>query len=134
MTRAANRRRGTPRRRPARADPARGAVTAEIATALPALVMVVIGAVWVVSVGLTQLRCADAAREAARAAARGDEPAVVSSVAEAAAPDGAVVQVRVERDIVTVEVAARVPPPLPFGDHVPAPTVRASAVAVKEAL
>jgi hypothetical protein len=41
--------------------------------------------------------------------------------------------VRVEGDIITVEVAARVPPPLPFGDHVPAPTVRASAVAVKEA-
>lgn len=133
MTTAANRRRGTPRRRRVRGDRARGAVTAEIATALPALVVVVIGAVWVVSVGLTQLRCADAAREAARAAARGDDPAVVSSVAEATAPDGAAVQVRVEGDIVTVEVAARVPPPLPFGDHVAAPTVRASAVAVKEA-
>jgi len=133
VTTAVNRRRGTPRRRRARGDPARGAVTAEIATALPALVVVVIGAVWVVSVGLTQLRCADAAREAARAAARGDEPAVVSSVAEAAAPDGAAVQVQVEGDIVTVEVTARVPPPLPFRDHVPAPTVRASAVAVMEA-
>jgi hypothetical protein len=40
--------------------------------------------------------------------------------------------VRVEGDIVTVEVVAGVPPPLPFGDQVPAPTVRASAVAVME--
>ncbi|MGH8825882.1 MAG: TadE family type IV pilus minor pilin [Jiangellaceae bacterium] len=133
MTTATMRRRGAPRRRRARDDPTRGAVTAEIATALPALVVVVIGAVWVVSVGLAQLRCADAAREAARAAARGDDPAVVSSVAEAAAPDGAVVRVRVEGELVTVEVVARIPLPLPFGDRVPAPTVRASAAAVTEA-
>ncbi|HEU0213938.1 MAG TPA: TadE family type IV pilus minor pilin [Jiangellaceae bacterium] len=133
MTTAVKRRRGTPRRHPARGDPAGGAVTAEIATALPALVVVVIGALWVVSVGLAQLRCADAAREAARAAARGDEPAVVSSLARAVAPDGAAVRVHVKGDVVTVEVTARVPPPLPFGDQLVSPTVRASAAAITEA-
>jgi len=127
-----SRRRGHPRRRPARGDPTRGAVTAEIAVALPALVVVVIGAVWVVSIALAQLRCADAAREAARAAARGDEPSAVTDVAEAVAPDGARVRVRVEGDLVTVEVTARVPVPVPFGDRVPAPTVRATAAAVLE--
>ncbi len=132
MTTPTTRRRGAPRRRRVRGDPERGVVTAEIATALPALVVVVIGAVWVVAVGLAQLRCADAAREAARAAARGDAPAVVSSVAEATAPDGATVRVHVEDELVTVEVSTRVPVPLPFGDRVPAPTVRASAAAVTE--
>lgn len=132
MTTPTTRRRGAPRRRRVRGDPERGVVTAEIATALPALVVVVIGAVWVVAVGLAQLRCADAAREAARAAARGDAPAVVSSVADAAAPDGATVRVHVEDELVTVEVSTPVPVPLPFGDRVPAPTVRASAAAVTE--
>jgi len=132
VTTPTTRRRGAPRRRRVRGDPERGVVTAEIATALPALVVVVIGAVWVVAVGLAQLRCADAAREAARAAARGDAPAVVSSVAEAAAPDGATVRVHVEDELVTVEVSTPVPVPLPFGDRVPAPTVRASAAAVTE--
>jgi hypothetical protein len=133
VTTATTRRRVAPRRRRARDDPGRGAVTAEIATALPALVVVVIGAVWVVSVGLAQLRCGDAAREAARAAARGDEPEVVSSVAETTAPDGATVRVRVDGSFVTVEVTAKVPLPLPFGDQLPAPTVGASAAAVREA-
>lgn len=133
MTGATSRRRRNLRRRPVRGDPTRGAVTAEIAAALPALVFVVAAAVWVVAIALAQLRCADAAREAARAAARGDSPAVVSELAEAAGPDGATVRVRVEGDLVTVEVSAKVPVPVPFGERVPAPTVRASAAAVREA-
>lgn len=131
MTGAGTRRRDGARRRPPR-DPARGAVTAEIAAALPALVVVVIGAVWVVSIALAQMRCADAAREAARAAARGEDPAVVADVAGEVAPDGARVRVDVESDLVTVEVSARIPVPLPFADGVPTPTVRATAAAVKE--
>ncbi|MGH8775896.1 MAG: TadE family type IV pilus minor pilin, partial [Jiangellaceae bacterium] len=100
--------------------------------ALPALVLVVVAAVWVVSIALAQLRCADAAREAARAAARGESQAEVTQLAEAVAPDGAIVRVRVEGELVTVEVSARVPVPVPFGESVPAPTVRASAAAVRE--
>jgi hypothetical protein len=107
-------------------------VTAEIAAALPALVVVVIGAVWMVVIAVAQLRCVDAAREAARAAARGEEPAVVSSLAKGVAPDGAIVRIRANGDLVSVTVAVRVPVPLPFGDTVPAPTVRAEAAAVLE--
>jgi hypothetical protein len=107
-------------------------VTAEIAAALPALVLVVIAALWTLSLGLMQLRCADAAREAARAAARGDDPAVVRQVAEAVAPTGAVVEVTERDGLVVVEVAVEVRPPVPFADQLPAPTVSAESVAVEE--
>jgi Flp pilus assembly protein TadG len=147
MTLKTLRRRGIPRRRTARGSPPgcsaaaakpiggaadRGAVTAEIAAALPALVLVVIAALWTLSLGLMQLRCADAAREAARAAARGDDPAVVRQVAEAVAPAGAVVEVTERDGLVVVEVAVEVRPPVPFADQLPAPTVSAESVAVEE--
>lgn len=132
MTQVLSRRRGAPRRRRSPAERTRGAVTAEIAAALPALVVIVMGAVWLVVVALAQLRCADAAREAARAAARGEEMAVASKLAEAVGPDGANVQIRIEGEMVTVDVSARVPLPLPFGDDLPAPTVHAQAAAVLE--
>jgi hypothetical protein len=103
-----------------------------VAAALPALVVVVIAAVWVVSIALAQLRCADAAREAARAAARGDESSVVVDVAKAIASADARVRVRVDGDLVTVEVSARIPVPIPFGDGLPAPTIRATAAALME--
>jgi hypothetical protein len=107
-------------------------VTAEMAAALPALVLVVLAALWAVMLGHTHLRVVDAAREAVRAAARGEDPALVIEIAEQTAPPGAVVEV-VERDgVVIVEVSARVNPPLPFGDRLPAPTVRADATAFSE--
>jgi hypothetical protein len=132
MTPVVSRRRGLPRRRGPHGDSSRGAVTAEIAAALPTLVVIVMAAVWLVLVALAQLRCADAAREAARAAARGEDTAVASRLAETVGPDGANVQIRVEGDLVTVEVSATVPFPLPFGDDLPAPTVHAQAAAVLE--
>jgi Flp pilus assembly protein TadG len=139
MTVRTLRRRGLPRRRAARGSPVgqetvaeRGAVTAEIAAALPALILVLVAALWTLSLGLTQLRCADAAREAARAAARGDDPEVVRQIAEAVAPDGALVEVTERDGLVIVEVAARVRVPVPFADQLPAPTVTAESTAVEE--
>jgi Flp pilus assembly protein TadG len=110
----------------------KGAVTAEIAAALPALVLVVVAALWTLSLGLTQLRCADAAREAARAAARGDDPAIVRQIAESVAPDGAVIEVTERDGLVIVEVAVEVRAPVPFSDRLPAPRVSAESVAVEE--
>ncbi len=133
MTTVVSRRRGAPRRRRPHGDPTRGAVTAEIAAALPALVVIIMAAVWLVVVALAQLRCADAAREAARAAARGEDTMAASRLAETVGPDGADVQIRIDGSLVTVDVSALVPFPLPFGDDLPAPTVRAKAAAVLEA-
>lgn len=128
------RRRAGTRRRPARGDPERGMVTAEIATTLPALAVVLVAAVWVLAFGAAQVRCADAAREAARAAARGEDAAVVRQVATEVAPDGAVVDVeRSARGAITVEVSTEVPMPGPAGGSLPSPSVLGRAVAWDEA-
>jgi Flp pilus assembly protein TadG len=106
-----------------------GMVTAETVVVLPVLLLVLAGAVAAVTVVGAQLRCVDAAREAARAAARGDPGARVTAVAGRAAPDGAVTSVRTSADEVTVTVSAAVAPLGPVPLHV---TVSADAVALRE--
>jgi peptidyl-tRNA hydrolase len=53
-----------------------------------------------------QVRCVDAAREAARLAARGDERAAIAA-ARGVAPGGAVVQVRRDGEFIVATVTAR---------------------------
>jgi hypothetical protein len=134
MTDGTLRRRGISRRRGPRGSPRRqrGAVTAEIAAGLPALVLVTVVAIWGIAIGLAQLRCADAAREAVRAAARGDDPAVVQQVAEATAPVGATIVVTERDGLMVVEVTADIAAPLLFADRFLAPRVTATALAVEE--
>lgn len=81
-----------------------GYATAEAAVALPGLVMIAALLLWAVLVGSAQVRCVDAAREAARAAARGDPRAV--ALGRAVAPSGASVAVSETGDLVRVEVSA----------------------------
>ena len=50
----------------------RGVVTAELALGIPVLMSLTVGLVWLISIGVAQVRMVDAARETARAAARGD--------------------------------------------------------------
>jgi hypothetical protein len=57
-----------------------------------------------------QLRCVDAARECARAAARGDRPAAVADIVRRAAPAGAVVSIAADGEDVRVTVAVDVAP------------------------
>ena len=84
----------------------RGAVTVEAALAIcGVLAFVVLGAEVVMAV-VGQLRCTDAAREAARLVARG-EAARASSVVAAIAPAGAELVVRQDGDTAWVEVTAR---------------------------
>jgi Flp pilus assembly protein TadG len=104
-------------------------VTAETAVVLPVLLLVLAGAVAAVVVVGAQLRCVDAAREGARAAARGEETAVVVALAGGAAPDGAVTTVAVGSTAVTVTVTADVAPLGPVPLHV---RVSASSVAQRE--
>jgi len=61
-----------------------GMVTAETAMSLPVLVLLTLAGVAAVGVGQAQLRCADAAREAARAVARGDAGAAAARAQAAA--------------------------------------------------
>ncbi|GAB3199060.1 hypothetical protein GCM10027261_28070 [Geodermatophilus arenarius] len=102
-----------------------GMVTAEAAVVLPVLVLVLAAVVSAVVVVGAHLRCVDAAREGARAAARGEDAAQVRALAARVAPDGAVTAVVVAGEEVRVTVGASVAP-LGVG---PAVGVGASAVA-----
>jgi Flp pilus assembly protein TadG len=106
-----------------------GVATAEIAVALPALVVLVAAGMTAVSVLTAQLRCVDAAREAARAAARGEAASVVRSLAQRSGPADAEVRVSSGgREVeVTVSAEARA-----VGGLLPSFGVRASAVALRE--
>ncbi|MCX4754269.1 TadE family type IV pilus minor pilin [Kitasatospora purpeofusca] len=106
-----------------------GFVTAETAVALPALVLLAALLVWAVLAAAAQLRCVDAAREGARAAARGEADAV--GVARAAAPPGAAVLVDLAPDTVRVTVDAPYGAPGRFAE-VLAVRVGATAVAARE--
>lgn len=94
----------------------RGFVTAEAAVVLPVLVTFTVMLVWALLASAAQIQCVDAARAAARAAARQDPPEAVAEMARAAAPHGA--RVTVERGGGLVRVAVRAKPPgtgpLPF--------------------
>lgn len=104
----------------------RGSATAELAVGLPALMLLLFVGLTAVSAVTTKLQCVDAAREAARAAARG-EPG--TSAGRQSAPGGARVEVRVAGDIVTATVRA---PVRPLGPHLPRLSVEATAVAAAE--
>lgn len=81
-------------------------VTAETAMVLPVLVVVAALAMAVLAHGVDQVRCIDAARAAARAAARGDSPQAVLSTARSGAPAGSVVSVTSTGSTLVVEVTA----------------------------
>lgn len=86
----------------------RGAVTVEAALALTALIAVVVLCLGAVAAGAVQVRCVDAAREAARLAARGDTARAEQAGAQVA-PAGARISVRTDGDRVRAVVAAGVP-------------------------
>lgn len=103
-----------------------GAVTVEAALALTVLVLVLAAALAAVACLIGQLRCVDAAREAARLAARDDEAAAVA-VVQAAAPDGAELQLGRDAGLVTATVTSRA-----AGGLLPGVTLTATAVAARE--
>lgn len=106
-----------------------GMATAELAVALPAVVLVIVAGMSAVSVLTAQLRCVDAAREAVRAAARSESGTVVQSLAARAAPAGATVAITGNESEVTVTVSAE---SRSAGGLVPAFRVAAVAVALRE--
>lgn len=82
-------------------------VTAELAVAMPAVVVLLVVALAALSLAIDQVRCVDAARAAARSAARGDDGATAEATSAAAAPVGATVTVRLAsgQALVTVQAA-----------------------------
>jgi Flp pilus assembly protein TadG len=104
-------------------------VTAEIAVALPVLVLLMMAAMTAVMVVNAQLRCVDAAREAARVLARGDSQALARSLVTETGPPGARLTIsRADYEIhvaVTAEANG-------IGGVLPAFDVHAASVAVQE--
>lgn len=111
----------------------RGSVTAETAVVLPVLVAVVLGLVWVISLGVTHLRVVDAARETARALARDEQRSAAIELGTRVAPEGARVSVREQGSTVVVTVASDVDGPGGLFRFLPSVVVDAEAVAAKEA-
>jgi len=111
---------------------ARGAVTAELALALPLLLAVCVGLVWLLALATAQTRVVDASREAARAVARGDDPGAARGLATRIAPPGATVSVGGGSDRVEVVTRAVVRGPGGLFDVLPGVEVSARAVAVRE--
>jgi hypothetical protein len=106
--------------------------TAEVAVALPVLVLIALLGAGVVGAVGDELRCRDAARLAARAAARGEPSDVVRSIAAQAAPTGARIDIGSGDGVVSVAVSVVVRVPGPWAGKGPHTTVSARAVAVAE--
>ena len=110
----------------------RGAATAELAMAVPLLVGVTLGLVWLLSVGVAQLRIVDAAREAARAVARGDSSQEAVRRGVEVAPPGARLTVTGSGGDVVVTADGSVRGPGGLFDFLPAVHLHARAVASAE--
>ena len=115
-----------------RARAERGAATAELAMVLPLLVALTLGLVWLLAVGAAQVRTVDAARETARALARGDDEVAAVERGLVVAPDGSQVAVSRGGGEVRVTVTARVQGPGGLFGRLPSPRLHAEAVAVDE--
>ncbi|GEM_PF-5161455 len=99
-------------------------VTAETAVVLPFVILVAASLTWVVSLGTTQMRVSDAARDGARILARGQTEDQARAAVSELVPD-AVVSVQVSSGRATVKVRTRAEMPL-----VPKAAVNLSARAV----
>jgi Flp pilus assembly protein TadG len=104
-------------------------VTAEFAVLLPGFVLLLAIVLSAGSAATAKLRCVDAARSAARLAARHESSSVVLAAAHAAGPAGASVQISEAGQLVRVRVSAQVSLALPGRPRL---GVEATAVALLE--
>ena len=109
-----------------------GAVTAEAAAVIPVLVAVALGLVWLVALATAQVRVVDAAREAARVAARGESTGTAAAHGARVAPDGARVAIERSDEVVEVRVTAPVAGPGGLFRFLPEVRVDATSVAARE--
>jgi hypothetical protein len=109
-----------------------GAVTAETAVALPLIAVFAVSMAWLVSVGITQVRALDAARETARAAARSDGAGEALALGQRVAPDGSRISVSHGDGTVVVTVSSPVNGPAGLFGRWASFRVKAEAVAAQE--
>lgn len=102
-------------------------MTAEAAMAIPVMVIFALALLWALMAASGQIRCVDAARAGARAAARSEPEAQVREAALSAAPERARVEVERAGQLWRVTVTAPAPGPGPL-----AVTLGADAAAAAE--
>ncbi|GAA4815685.1 TadE family type IV pilus minor pilin [Nocardioides caeni] len=107
-------------------------MTAELAVGLPILLAVTAALTWLVAVAVGQVRAVDAARETARALARGEDPAAAIALGEAVAPDGVAITTAVSGQRIVVRASGRMEGPGGFLGSLPGARLEAEAVAVPE--
>jgi hypothetical protein len=83
-----------------------GMVSAELAAAVPALLVVLVLAMSAVRLGIDEVRCVDAARLAARALARGEPEGSARALAVRAGPPGLTLAMSATGQEVVVKVLA----------------------------
>lgn len=110
----------------------RGAATAELVAVLPGLVGVVLALAWVLSLGIAQARTVDAARETARALARGDDAAVAIDRGRHVGPDGTSIAVTHSGAQLTASASAEIHGPGGLFGFLPGVRLHAVAVAAEE--
>ncbi|AQZ71088.1 hypothetical protein BKM31_43505 [[Actinomadura] parvosata subsp. kistnae] len=108
----------------------RGSVTAETAAMLPALMVVLAAGLWAIQAVGVQLECVDAARLAARAAARGEPLEQVRAVTRAATDPNAQVAITRDPELTKVQITVEVRPS--WGESLPTVRVSAAATAATE--
>ena len=91
----------------------RGAVTAELAIAIPVLLSLLLLGIWTISLVVLNIQCIDAARDVARAVARGEPPDQAKAIGQRAAPGSVITIIRQGQDVhVTVTTKPTRNPPL----------------------
>jgi Flp pilus assembly protein TadG len=83
-----------------------GTVTAELALLFPVLMATIVAGVWAVGLVITNIRCIDAARDVARAVARGETEDTAQTIGRRAAPKDATIDILTTNGEVQVNVKA----------------------------
>jgi Flp pilus assembly protein TadG len=109
----------------------RGAATVELALGIPILASLTVGLVWLLTIGVAQVQLIDAARETARAGARGEGSAAAVARGRDVAP-GALVTMSAADGEVVATASDDVSPPGGLLAFLPDVHVHAQALAMSE--
>lgn len=109
-----------------------GAVTAETAVALPLIAVFTLSMAWLVSIGITDVRALDAARETARAAARSEDSGEATALGHRVAPEGSRITIARSGGAVVARVTSPVNGPAGLFGSWASFDVTAEAVAAEE--
>jgi Flp pilus assembly protein TadG len=100
--------------------------------AMPLLLALTLGLLWLLTLGTAQVRLVDATREAARALARGDTQAEALDLAQQVAPAGAELSVTADGELVVVAGTVRVDGVAGLFEALPSVQLTADATAARE--